>query len=258
VHGWTRSGRWHPDYGPTNTDPVPPGTNWDLWLGPRAERPYSPKYTPVTWRDYWAFGGGPFADMACHNLDAPFWALDLAAPLTIEASCGAGLTEERVPSAAIYRYTFGPRGDLPPLNLTWYDGGLRPATPATLEDGEELGRSGNGNLFIGDKGALTCPGWGGPPRLIPLSRMESFQRPPKTLPRAQGHHKDWLAACKGGPQASASFDYGAQLTEMILLGGIALRLGKKLQWDAPAMKFTNAPEADVFLKGQYRPGWEIA
>ena len=257
VHSWSSAGRWHPDAGPAVPGPVPAGMNWDLWLGPRAQRPYSAKYSPVTWRDYWAFGGGPFADMACHNLDPAFWALDLAAPLTIEASCAAGLDAERVSPAAIYRYTFGPRGDQPPVAVTWYDGGLMPATPPEMEEGEELGRGGNGLLLIGDKGKLTCPGWAGAPRLIPLSRMESFQRPPKTLPRSKGHHRDWLDACKGGPPASANFDYGAQLTEMILLGSVALRVGKKLQWDAANMKATNAPEADKFLKEEYRSGWEV-
>lgn len=257
VHAWSGAGRWGTDSGRPKEAPVPAGVKWDLWIGPREPRPYSPNYTPVTWRDYWAFGSAPLGDMACHNIDPAFWALDLAAPLTVEASCAAGMDGEVVSPAARYHYTFGPRGDKPPVTLTWYDGGLMPNRPSELEDDDNLGQSGNGVLFIGDKGKLHCAGWGGPPRLIPMSRMETYQRPPKKLARSKGHHRDWLDACKGGAPASSNFEYGAKLTELVLLGLVALRTGKKLQWDAAAIKATNAPKADQFLKGQYRKGWEI-
>ena len=104
---------------------------------------------------------------------------------------------------------------------------------------------------------LICAGWGGPPRLLPTRRNDSYQRPAKTLPRSKGHHRDWLDACKGGPPASGNFEYGAQLTELVLLGIVALRTGKKLHWDAATMKATNAPEADKLIKDSYRPGWEV-
>ncbi len=134
---------------------------------------------------------------------------------------------------------------------------MRPPRPAGLEPEDQLGAGGNGTLFIGDKGMITCPGWAGEPRLLPGSRMDDFQPPPKTLPRSKGHHRDWLDACKGGPPASANFEYGAALTEVGLLGLVALRVGKKMEWDAAAMKSPNCPEAERFLKGVYRPGWEI-
>jgi predicted dehydrogenase len=258
VHAWTRAGRWNKESPKPKESPAPPpGVNWDLWLGPRAARPFSPNYTPVTWRDYWAFGTAPIGDMACHNFDAAFWALDLSTPLTVEACAADGMDSEIAPPAAIYRFKYAPRGDLPSLEFTWYDGGLVPKRPEELEDDEQLGLNGNGVLFIGDKGKMHCAGWGGPPRLIPSARMDSYPRPPKKLARSKGHHRDWLDACKGGPPASSNFEYGAKLTEVILLGTVALRTGKRLQWDAANMKATNAPEADKFLKEQYRKGWEI-
>jgi predicted dehydrogenase len=256
VHAWSRAGRWGKDSGRPQPAPVPPGVNWDLWIGPREPRPYSPNYTPVTWRDYWDFGTGPLGDMACHNMDPAVWALDLRDPLSIEASGADGLDNEVAAPAAIYHYQFGPRGHLPPLKLTWYDGGLMPPRPDELGD-QPLEGGGNGCLFLGDKGALMCAGWGGAPRLIPDSRMDTYTRPAKTLKRVKGHHRDWLDACKGGAPASSHFEYGARLTELVLLGTVALRTGKKLYWDAPAMQAKNAPEAAKFLKEQYRKGWEI-
>lgn len=259
VHSWTRAGRWGKELGGRpNAAAVPAGVNWDLWLGTREERPFSPAYTPVTWRDFWAFGSAPIGDMACHNLDPAFWALDLSEPVSIEASCPGELDSEMCPFGSIYRYKFGPRKNMPPVEVTWSDGGLLPPRPDELEDDDQLGQSGNGILFIGSKGKIMCPGWGGAPKLLPFSRMDSFQRPGKILARSKGHHRDWLDACKGGPPASSNFAYGAKLTEVVLLGNVALRSGKKILWDAAHMKATNAPEADQFLKGQYRAGWEIA
>ncbi len=258
VHAWTSAGRWGKGMsGRPPEAPVPPGVNWDLWLGPRETRPYSPHYTPVTWRDYWAFGTGVIGDMAIHHLDAALWALDLAAPRTIEASCAFGLDEEMDSPASLFRFSYGARGEMPPVEVVWYDGGLMPRRPDELDEDDAMGQSGNGTLFIGDKGKIMCAGWGGPPRLLPLSRMETYQRPPKTLPRSKGHHRDWLDACKGGASASSHFEYGAKLTELVLLGNVALRSGRKIQWDSAAMKPANAPEAARFLKDTYRKGWEV-
>jgi predicted dehydrogenase len=258
VHAWTKAGRWGKELGGRPQEaPVPQGVNWDLWIGTRAPRPYSPAYTPVTWRDFWAFGSAPIGDMACHNLDPAFWALDLREPVSIEASCPGTLDSEMCPFGSVYRYKFGPRGKMPAVEVTWSDGGLMPARPDELEDDDQFGQSGNGILFIGDKGKIVCPGWGGPPKLLPFSRMDSFQRPPKTLARSNGHHRDWLDACKGGKPASSNFEYGAALTEFVLLGNVALRTGKKLAWDAANMKAKNAPEADQYLKESYRSGWEV-
>jgi hypothetical protein len=146
---------------------------------------------------------------------------------------------------------------MPAVKFTWYDGGLEPARPDGLEEGDQLGAGGNGILFVGDKGMLTCPGWAGPPRLLPGSRSSDYKRPAETLPRSNGHHRDWLDACKGGKPASANFEYAAVLTEIGLLGLVAMRVEKVMYWDAKAMKVTNIPEADRYLKESYRSGWEI-
>ena len=161
------------------------------------------------------------------------------------------------PPGGLYTYKFPARSKMPPVTFTWYDGGLRPPRPEGLDPLDQLGAGGNGTLFVGSKGMITCPGWAGAPKLLPLTLMDDFDRPPKTLPRSNGHHRDWLDACKGGEKASANFEYGAVLTEMGLLGLVAMRVGKQLEWDAVAMKATNAPQADEYLEGHYRKGWEI-
>jgi len=260
VHAWTSASRWSTKYtrGRPEPTPLPRGVNWDLWLGPREARPYSGAYTPVTWRDYWAFGTAPIGDFFCHNFDAPCWALDLTAPTSIEAFASGGVDSEMAPPGGIYYYQFPARGSMPPVKFTWYDGGLGPPRPAGLDPDDELGNGGNGTLFVGDKGMITCPGWAGEPRLLPGSRMDNFKRPAKTLPRSKGHHRDWLDAIKGGPPASANFEYGAMLTEMGLLGLVAIRVGKVMASDAAAMKSPNTPQADRLLKESYRPGWEPA
>lgn len=260
VHAWTGASRWnkkHPGGRPAD-EPVPQGVNWDLWLGPRAMRPYSSAYSPVTWRDFWDFGTAPIGDFFCHNFDPALWALDLREPISIEAHGVGGVDAYMAPPGGIYTYQFGPRGKMPPVKFTWYEGGLMPARPEGLEEDDQLGQGGNGILFVGDKGLLTCPGWAGEPRLLPQSKDDVYKRPAKTLPRSKGHHRDWLEAIKGGPPASANFEYGALLTEIGLLGLVAMRVGKKMYWDAAAMKAKNAPEADKYIKGSYRPGWEIS
>lgn len=263
VHAWSDAGQWEwlkrTPGRPPETPPVPAGLNWDLWLGPREPRPYHPDYAPYSWRGWWAFGTGSLGDMACHNMDPAVWALNLEHPLSVEAS-SVGVDSEVISTAGLYTYQFGPRGNQPPVKLVWYDGGLRPSFPEGLDPDDprqRLGEGKDGILFVGDKGYITCPGWSGTPRLLPLSLHKAYKRPEPSLPRGKGHHADWLAACKGGPQASASFEYGARLSEIVLLGNVALRAGKKLLWDGPNMKATNAPEADAFLKDTYRKGWEI-
>lgn len=263
VHAWTNASRWNKKHlsGRPADEPVPKGVNWDLWLGPREKRGYSSAYSPVSWRDFWDFGTAPIGDFFCHNFDPALWALDLSEPLTIEASAAGGLDSYIAPIGGLYTYTFGPRdfgkGKMPPVKFTWYEGGLMPPRPEIMEPDDQLGAGGNGILFVGTKGYLTCPGWAGRPTLLPGARDAEYQRPAKTLPRGKGHHRDWLDAIKGAKTNSANFEYGAKLTEIGLLGLVAMRVGKKMQWDAKAMKATNAPEADKYLKGSYRPGWEI-
>lgn len=260
VHAWTNASRWNKQHqgGMPAAEPVPKGVNWDLWLGTRSQRPYSHIYNPVSWRDFWDFGTAPIGDFFCHNFDPACWALDLKEPISIEAHSPQGVDSYIAPPQGTYVYQFGPRGKMPAVKFTWYEGGLMPDRPASFEADDVLPGSGNGILFIGEKGMIACPGWAGAPKLLPGSKNDNFKAPPKTLKRVPGHHRDWLNACKGGEKSSANFEYSAQLTEIGLLGLLAMRTGKKINWDAKAMKAKGMPEADQMIKESYRPGWKPA
>lgn len=261
VYAWSDASGWSKGPGrPRETPPVPAGWNWDLWLGPRETRPYNPAYAPYNWRGWWSFGTGCIGDMACHNIDPAISALKLEHPTSIEATATAPVDSEVVAQKATFIYDFAVRGNMPPVKLTWYSGGQRPATPDGIDpkdSKQRIGEGGNGILFIGEKGYITGGGWAGMPRLLPLTLHRDYKRPEKTLPRTKGHHADWISACKGGKPASGNFDYSAKLTEIVLLGNVALCAGKKLAWDGPNMKATNVPEIEALLKEQYRQGWAI-
>jgi predicted dehydrogenase len=259
VHAW--SGSSHPWRGaaPQEASSPPPGLNWDLWLGPRAPRPFRSEYAPCTWRGFWEFGGGALPDMAVHNLDPAFGALELQEPQTIEATATM-VDPVRCPRGMLVTWRFAALGDRGPLAVHWYDGGLRPPAPPEIDPDDprqRLGDEDNGILFVGDKGYITCAGWSGMPRLLPLELHREYQRPPRSLPRVEGHHADWLQACKGGTPACSNFDYGAPLCELTLLGNVALRAGRRIEWDAANVTAANAPEADRFLRDTYRAGWEL-
>ncbi|MBN2455080.1 MAG: Gfo/Idh/MocA family oxidoreductase [Sedimentisphaerales bacterium] len=241
---------------PKDEPPVPSTLDWNLWLGPAAYRPYNPAYLPLKWRAWCDFGTGVLGDQACHTIDIPFWALNLGYPSSVEAS-STEVNSETYPKASIVYYKFPARGKMPAVNLTWYDGGLMPPRPEELEPGRRMGNEYGGVIFIGDKGKLICGTYGQGPRLIPESKMREYKRPPKTLPRSKGHYKDWIGACKGSEIASANFDYGGPLTEIALLGNIAIRMGSKLNWDGTNMKITNIPEANEYLHRQYRKEWAL-
>jgi predicted dehydrogenase len=258
VHAWVGSGRWNPTLTgrPTGEAAVPAGLNWDLWLGPREARPFHPAYFPVAWRDFWAFGSSNMGDFGCHDLDAACWALDLHEPLSVEARAAGPKNAEIGPHGSIVYYHFGPRGEQLPVKVTWYDGGLGPERPGGLPAGTRL--ESRGVLFVGDKGSILCGGAGGPPRLLPESLASGFQPPKPTLPRSPGHHREWLDASKGGKPPGSNFAYGARLTEIVLLGVLALRTGRGIRWDAANLKARDVPEADAVIKESYRKGWEIA
>ena len=241
---------------PKETPPVPDTLDWDLWLGPAPRRPYHPCYHPFSWRGWWDFGSGVLGDIGCHQFAAIFRALKLGYPTSIEA-CSSGVNSETAPLASIVRYEFPSRGDMPPLKLTWYDGGLMPARPQELQDGLRFGNA-DDNLFIGDKGKMLGH------RLIPEERSKEYGRPPRVLPRSPGHHKEWINACKGGEPAGSNFDVSGPLTEVVLLGNVALRMGQqlyekglKLYYDGPNMKVTNLPEANQYIHSKYRDGWTL-
>ncbi len=232
---------------PRETPPVPDGLDWDLWLGPAAVRPYHPAYCPWTWRNWWDFGTGLLGDLGCHKLSTVFKALGLAHPVAVEA-CSTQLDAEVYPLGVIARYQFPARGDLPPVTLAWYDGGLKPPRPRELEPGRRMADV----TYIGDAGTLMGH------RLIPESRMKAHGRPPKVLPRSPGHDREWIAACRGGPPAGADFvRHSGLLTETCLLGNVALRAGTKLAWDGPALKITNVPAANRLLHRDCRDGWSL-
>jgi predicted dehydrogenase len=265
VHIWTDrplngTNKWYWPQGvdrPTDTPPVPETLDWNLWLGPAPERPYHPAYLPFVWRGWWDFGTGALGDIGCHAIDPVFRALKLGYPTSVEACCTL-VNDETYPVASRVTYEFPARGDLAPVTLHWYDGGMRPPRPAELEDGRRLGT--NGALYIGDKGKILDG------RLIPQARQREYGRPPRKLERSPGHHQEWINACKGGKPAGSNFpDHAGLLAQVVLMGNIALRpalkqdklFGTKLLWDAKEFKFTNVPEANQYLTKEYREGWAL-
>lgn len=249
-----------------NPQQVPPGLNWDLFLGPAPEIPYHPAYHPFSWRGWLPFGVGAIGDMGAHLLDQPFWALDLGLPTTISASAspwgGSANDPASYPLAMTAQMEFASRDTRPPVTLYWYDGGLMPPRPAFLPDDITLPRGdGGGGVFIGTRGILTYETYGNNPRVYPAAVAAEAEQVARTVPRiAESHEMNWVKACKGEGTASCPFDYAAPLTEIMLLPIAALRAGpgRKLAYDAAAMRFTNVPEADRYLTRVYRPGWEIA
>jgi predicted dehydrogenase len=235
---------------PTDMPPIPKNLEWDLWLGPAAARPYHREYIPKTWRRWWDFGEGILGDMACHYMDLPFWALNLRSPLTVEAE-GPPVNPEIVPAWLIVRYEFPARGPLPPLRLTWYDGGKRPEHIAQ----EKATDWPNGVLFVGDKGMLIADY--NERKLLPEARYADFQPPSPSIPKSIGHHEEWVQACKTGAPTSCNFAYGSALTETVLLGNVAYRTGLKLDWDAKRLKARNTTQAMNYLRTEYRKGWEV-
>jgi predicted dehydrogenase len=274
VHAWTNRPVWSQSVEaerPRETPPTPAGLDWDLWIGPAPMRPYHPTYHPGTWRAWWDFGTGSLGDLGCHILDPAFWALKLKYPVSVEGCISTywpGLWQkldprhEQYPRSTIVRYQFPARGDLPPVKLTWWDGGMMPPRPEVLEEGRRMGDDDGGVLFIGDRGMLMCGCYGHGPRLIPETRMREFQQPPKTIERIpgglQGHERDWVRACKGGPPASSNFDYSGPLSETVLMGNLAVRFpNRRLLWDGEKMEVTNDAEANAYVRRQYRRGWGL-
>lgn len=242
---------------PKETPAVPESLDWDLWLGPAPKRPYHPAYAPFRWRGWWDFGTGGIGDMGIHNIAPVFSALKLGAPMSIQAA-STPLFPESVPLASIVRYQFPAREGMPAVKLIWYDGGLLPEPPEELEANRELDPE-DGILFVGDKGKMLVTGWGGEhPRLLPESLQKDYKRPVKSLPRSTGHHKEWLAACKGQGSTRSDFSFAGPLTEAVLLGSVCVRNGGgKLEWDSAKMKFTNDADANRYLHYEYRQGWEL-
>jgi Oxidoreductase family, NAD-binding Rossmann fold/Oxidoreductase family, C-terminal alpha/beta domain len=238
--------------------PVPEKLNWDLFLGVGPKVDYHPIYHPFNWRGWVDWGVGAIGDMGAHLIDHSMWALNLSYPTTIE-TISTPFNRASYPNATMTVYEFpsrsGRHGKLPPVKLTWYDGGLMPAKPAEL--GEEELDKGGGALLVGSKGKLLHETYGVNPRLLPKSLHDSFGTPAKKLPRIpnQHHELNWVDAAKGKTEASCPFEYASRLTEVMLLGIVALRVGKKIHYDGEKMQVTNVAAANDFLKREYRTGW---
>ena len=277
VHCWTNRPIWPQGYPrPTDTPPVPEGLDWDLWIGPSPMRPYNPAYHPFSWRAWQDFGAGAMGDMACHVMDAACTILKLGTPSSIIATEAFNVIQvpgatgwqaskrvdysDSYPPASVIHVSFPARGEMPPVKLHWYDGGILPERPDELEPERKLPES--GTIFVGDKGKMMCETYSEGPRLIPETAMAAFTRPPKTLPRvpdgAQGHEKNWLDAIRTHGQATSNFDYAGPFTEVVLLGNVALRFpGQRLMWDGASAQVTNVAEANQFVQHHYREGWSL-
>ncbi|MCX7426458.1 MAG: Gfo/Idh/MocA family oxidoreductase [Planctomycetia bacterium] len=249
VHVWSAA-KYHGGELPKEYPPTPEGLDWDRWLGPAPYHPYSLKFAPFWWRNWWDFGTGTLGDFGCHYGDLAFWALGLRHPTTVEAE-GPPVDPASTPEWLIVRYTYPARGDMPPASLTWYDSGKKP--PFLAE--KKIPEWDSGVLFIGAKGMLLADY--GRRMLLPEPQYTDFKAPEPTIPASIGHHKEWIVACKTGSPTTCNFDYSGALTEAVLLGAVAYKLGKKLDWDGAALKATNCPEADALVHGTYREGWSL-
>lgn len=262
VHNWSTRPFWPQAVDrPKETEPVPEGLDWDLWLGPSPVRPFNRAYLPFVWRGWYDFGSGSLGDMGPYSFDTIFRVLKLEAPVSVEAS-STDRYDETYPLASIVRYRFAAHGDMSEVNFSWYDAGLRPTTPEELGDGTLAKTSGEedaeGLLFVGDRGKILCGFNGSHPRLIPQAKMDAFQPPPKTLPRSPGNEREWLDACKGGKvKPGGNFEFSGMVTESLLLGTLAVRTGQKLAWDRANLKVVNSEAAQKMVAPERRKGWEL-
>jgi hypothetical protein len=285
IHVWTNRPIWPQGLRrPPGEDPLPPNFKWDLWLGPAPARPYKHDvYNPFKWRGWFEFGTGALGDMACHTANLPFRAAKLGYPRLVELVGHSELNPDTYPKTAKIRFVFPPREGLPETEFFWYDGNpedqsvkpLRPPQEITANIKELMEKvPDSGCLLVGEKGEIFSPDdygsrfflkLNGEKDLVNGTVHQAAKAVPVTLPRNphQGdtdlrQHLEWIAACKGGPTPFSNFDIAAYLTEIILLGCVALRVGKKLEWDGPNMRAVNAPEAAQFVKRHYRSGFELA
>jgi predicted dehydrogenase len=239
---------------------VPATLDWDLWLGPAQSRPYHPVYLPGAWRGWTPFGNGTIGDWACHVLDPVVWALDLGLPKTIVANVkdyDPKTQGDAFPKGDVVTFEFPAKGDRGPITLHWYSGTNRVPRPEEFEPDDK--NIGAGGVVIGDRGKIAYGSHGAAGvRVLPAKRMDEYKRPPKTIPRVRSHHQDWIDAIRNGRKAGSDFAYGGPLTEIALLGVIAIKLpGTKLEWNAEAMRFAGNPEADALVDPPMRKGWSL-
>ncbi len=274
VHNWSARPMW-PQYTeiPADRPPVPKGLDWDLWLGPEHDRPYHPHYTHAVFRGWYDFGGGSLADMGHYSLWPVFTGFNLGAPLSVQAwqthYCSiVDQVSKRVkndfsfPAACTIQFKYAARGDMPALDLFWYDGGMRPRVPEEMAS-EDKDLSPEGIMFIGDEGKIVAGFAGQNPQIYPKSKSDLLgisPVPPRGGSRRgtdQGRRELWLEAIKGGPPSPGAFPNAAALSDSVNLGAVALRTGRKILFDSENMKITNVPEANKYLFREYRKGWEL-
>ncbi|NLN93808.1 MAG: Gfo/Idh/MocA family oxidoreductase [Candidatus Hydrogenedens sp.] len=261
-HTWTDRPIWPQGISdPLPAQPVPDHLDWDLWLGSAPWREYGDGYLPFNWRGWWDYGCGAIGDMACHIVDPVFWALKLyeAPSYTVEVVEQTGMTSETFPNSSIIKYEFPARGDMEPVTVYWYDGGLLPKRPEGLAEDEKLGDGENGSLFIGADGILSTGTYGGGSRLLPAERMEDYKKPEPTIERIpdEDPYKHWINACKNGTEAVSPFSYAGPLTEFANMGNVALLAGEKIEFDVASMSITNNPDANKHLSKEYRKGFDF-
>ena len=263
VHVWTdRPGTVWPQGipNPLPEQPVRKKLDWDLWIGPAPMRPYNKGYCPRNWRGWWDFGCGAIGDMGCHNMNPAWMSLKLAGAreFTVELVQEEGNSAQTGPNSSVIKYQIPERGGLCAVDLYWHDGGLLPKHPQGVPENQVLGDGGNGSLFIGNKGVITCGVNGGESRLLPDEKMQDYTRPEASIPRIpeEDHYKNWIAACKGGAPACSNFDYAGPLTEFANMGNVALRAGKKLSWNSDELS-AGDEAADKIVTKEHREGWSI-
>jgi predicted dehydrogenase len=244
--------------------PRPGHVDWDLWLGPAMARPYCESFKedgsvvgvhPFNWRWFWDYGTGSLGDFGCHWIDLPHWALDLKHPTRVWADGPAPLLES-TSSGVVVTYEYPARGSLPPVTLKWYDGGKRPDLLAGFKDpeGQPLDPD-RGQLFVGSEGMILSNY--SEHMLLPVEKFAGFKRPDPFIPRSPGHHQEWIQAIKTGGTANCNFDYSGALTEAVLLGVVAYRSGRTIEWDARSLRITNSAAAQQLLHKEYRKGWTL-
>lgn len=261
VHYWTNRPIWPQAIDrPTEAHHAPPTLNWDLWLGPSPERPYHPAYAPFRWRGWWDFGTGALGDMACHAMDAAFWVLDLGYPERIQAD----VTEwyaETAPKSSRIEYAFGPKGARPGVTVVWRDGSLLPPAPPEVVDPRAWPPSWDGGqLWIGDDGKLVAGVYGENPRLLDAAKHEEVTANPlpQTYPRVESVYAEWISAIKAGTKSGSDFATAAgPLTQMVLLGNLAVRTGRALDLDPQTGEVTNVPIPPELVRPAYRDGWTL-
>lgn len=264
VYSWTNRPIWpqgldrpsHDEFIPV----IPDGLDWTLWQGVAPGRPYDPAYLPFSWRAWWDYGCGAVGDMACHVMDAAYYGLDLGLPETISA-LATPVNDQSAPAASAITYQFPARGSLAPVTYHWLDGGLVPPALEGITPAELLGPDRSGSLFIGSDGFMVTDTYTRTVRILPESRAREVAADPpeQTIPRVEGsHHEDWVRAIRNGARACSDFDYAAGLTEVGLLGNVAIRARTRLKYDGRRMRVTNLEAANAFLVKEYPDGWILS